>query len=44
MVMHAIAQEPLPWGHDIHTFSIPFISHNYYILDVSLIVLIHVIE
>ena len=32
---HALAQEPLPWGHEINNFSRPILSHHYYALSLS---------
>ena len=33
---HALAQEPLPWGHEIYNFCKPFLRHHYYIPSLSL--------
>ena len=32
---HALAQEPLPWGHEIYNFGRPFLCHHRYILALS---------
>ena len=32
---HALAQEPLPRGHEIYNFGKPFFGHHYYILGLS---------
>ena len=32
---HALAQEPLPRGHEINNFGRPFLGHHYYILGLS---------
>ena len=32
---HALAQEPLPWGHEINNLGTPFLGHHHYILSLS---------
>ena len=32
---HALAQEPLPGGHEIYNFGRPFLGHHYYKLSMS---------
>ena len=33
---HALAyKNPCPWGHEIYNFSRPFLSHRYYIFNLS---------
>ena len=39
MTINALAQEPLPGGHEIYNFGKPFLGHHYYILSFSYVCL-----